>query len=80
MWVTTRLIAVGVMNAMGRDPVDGSALEGKRGANDQEILNRLGNSVTPVREQAVIGHTDAETLSYPGKNGGHNQALAKSMK
>jgi hypothetical protein len=54
------LVGVLVMDAVGGDPEDGSALKREATAGCDEVLDPLGNTVSAVREQAVVGDADAD--------------------
>ena len=49
-----------MMDAMGGDPEDGSALKREGAAHGDEVLDPLGGAVAAVREQAMVGHADAD--------------------
>lgn len=48
-----------MVDAMSGDPEDGTALEGEAAAHGDEVLDPLGSTVATVREQAMVGHADA---------------------
>ena len=54
-----------VVNAMRGDPEDRPTLERERAADRQEILDPQIGLVGAVREQAVVGHADAEAPGDP---------------
>ncbi len=54
------VVGVLMMDAVGGDPEDGSAFEGEGAAGGDEVLQPLGRAVAAVREQAVVGHADAD--------------------
>ena len=64
-----------MVDAMCRHPEDWPALECQRGAHRQEVLHDPGRLVAPVRQQAVVGHADAEHTGHEVEHdGGHNGA------
>jgi hypothetical protein len=54
------VVGVLMMDAMSGDPEDGTALEGEAATHGDEVLDPLGGSVAAVREQAMVGHADAD--------------------
>jgi hypothetical protein len=54
------VVGVLMMDAVGGDPEDGSALERHGAAGGDEVLDPLGGAVAAVGEQAVVGHADAD--------------------
>ena len=54
------VIGVLMMNAMGGDPEDGSTFEGHGSTGCDEVFQPTGNAVSAMREQAVVGHADAD--------------------
>ena len=64
-WGIAFVIRKAVMDAVRRDPEDGAAFEGERGADRQEIFHPLGSFVAAMREQAVVAHADAEAAGNP---------------
>ena len=69
------LIAVLVMDAMGGDPEDGSALKRESGANRHGVLKPLGHLVAAMGEQAVIAHADADIDGQHVEHDHDHQAL-----
>ena len=65
-----RFVAFGVMDAVGGHPKYGSAFEGQRATEAQEILSHFGNLVTAMGVQAVIAHADATADGQPIEEGG----------
>src|SRR6185369_13154066 len=57
-----------MMNAMRGDPEDRTALEGERAADCEKVLDELRGLVAAVREQPVVGHSDAEHAACVVKN------------
>jgi hypothetical protein len=49
-----------MVDAVGGDPEDGSALKREAAAHGDEVLDPLGGLVAAVREQAMVGHADAD--------------------
>ena len=49
-----------MMDAVGGDPEDGSALKGEAAAHGDEVLDPLGGLVAAMGEQAMVGHADAD--------------------
>ena len=49
-----------MMDAVGGDPEDGASLKGEAAAHGDEVLDPLGSAVAAVREQAMVGHADAD--------------------
>ena len=54
------VVGVLMMDAVGGDPEDGSALECEGAAHGDEVLDPFAGLVAAVREQAMIGHADAD--------------------
>ena len=54
------LVGVLMMDAVGGDPEDGAALKREAAAHGDEVLDPLGGLVAAVREQAMVGHADAD--------------------
>ena len=54
------VVGVLMMDAVGGDPEDGSALKRHGAAGGDEVLDPLGGAVAAMREQAVVGHADAD--------------------
>src|SRR5215472_18445178 len=54
-----------MVNTVGGDPEDGSALEGERAADCQEIFKPLRTLEAAMSEQPMIAKSDAETASQP---------------
>ena len=54
------LVGVLMVDAVGGDPEDGSAFKREGAAHGDEVLDPLGGAVAAVRQQAVIGHADAD--------------------
>jgi len=48
-----------MMNAVGGDPEDGSALKREAAAHGDKVLDPLGRFVAAVGKQAMVGHADA---------------------
>ena len=53
------VVGVLVMDAMGGDPEDRSALKRHGAAGGEEVFKPLGDAVAAVREQAVVAHANA---------------------
>ena len=49
-----------MVDAMGGYPEDGTALEREAAAHGDEVLDPFGSAVTAMREQAMIGHANAD--------------------
>ena len=49
-----------MVDAVGGDPEDGSALEREAAAGGDEVFEPLRHLVSAMGEQAVIGHADAD--------------------
>ncbi len=54
------VVGVLMMDAVGGNPEDGSALKGEAAAHGDEVLDPLGGAVAAVRQQAMVGHADAD--------------------
>ncbi len=54
------LVGVLMVDAVGGDPEDRSALESEAAAGGDEVLQPLGHAVAAVGEQAVVGHADSD--------------------
>ncbi len=61
----TFLISVLVMEAMGCDPENGTTFKCESGADSEGIFHPFGSFVTPVREEPMVAHTDAEADGNP---------------
>ena len=48
------------MDAVSGDPEDGSAFKREAAASGDEVFEPLGDAVAAVREQAMVGHADAD--------------------
>src|ERR1039458_4470332 len=48
------------MDSVGGDPEDGATLEGHGSAGGEEVFEPLGNAVSAMGEQAMVGHADAD--------------------
>ena len=59
------LVGVLVVNTMTGRPEDWPALKRQRRADCQEILDRLGHLIRPVRVQTVIPHPDSPADADP---------------
>src|ERR1700733_3825335 len=60
------VVAKLVMNTVRGHPEDGSAFQGERAADGQEILQPLGRAVAAMREQPMVAHADAHVdAEYP---------------
>ncbi len=57
------LVGVLMMHAMRGYPEDGSAFEGEAAAGGDEVFEPARSLVAAVREQAVVGHADADVDS-----------------
>ena len=62
VWVAF-VVGVLMMDAMGGDPEDGSALKGEAAAHGDEVLKPAGGLVAAMGEQAVVAHADAHVDS-----------------
>src|SRR5262244_2345541 len=69
------LIRKPMMDAVRSHPVGRTALHRQGAAKRQEILDRFWSSISPMREQAMVAHANAETASNPIKNHCHYQSL-----
>src|ERR1700748_3422797 len=56
----TFLVGVLMMDAVGGNQEEGPALKGEAAAHGDEVLDPLGGAVAAVREQAMVGHADAD--------------------
>jgi hypothetical protein len=54
------VVGVLMVDAVGGDPEDGSALEREAAAHGDEVLDPLGSAVAAMGEQAMVGHADAD--------------------
>ncbi len=54
------LVGILVVNTVGGDPEDRSALEREAAARSDEVLDPLGGAEATVREQAVVRDADAD--------------------
>ena len=54
------VVGVLMVDAVGGNPEDGAALKGETAAHGDEVLDPLGGPVAAVREQAMVGHADAD--------------------
>ena len=73
--------AVGVlmMNTMGGNPGNGSALHCERAANSEKVFEKERHLIGPVSMQPVIAHADAKPGGYPiQKDGSGKQLPAKN--
>src|SRR5579859_3639958 len=66
------LVGVFVMHSMDCDPVDRPALERKRSADCDAILQPFRNRVASVGKQAVITHCDSNVLCQNPYRDKHN--------
>lgn len=66
VWITF-LVGILMVHPVSGHPGDGSAFEGQRAADCQEMLDALGCLVAPVSEQTVVTDADAQTSSDPPK-------------
>src|SRR5260370_1243362 len=64
-----------VMDAMGGDPEDGTALQRQGTANRQEVFESSGEFVGSVGMQAMVSHADAQSVSDPVKEQRGSQRL-----
>ncbi len=72
------LIGFLVMDSMGRNPEDRSALERQRATNGKEILKSQRDLIRPMRVQPMVAHADAKASSHPvEKNGGRTSIPAE---
>jgi len=59
------LVGVLMMLAVDGDPEDGSAFEGERSADSEEILHPFGRLVATMGEEAMVAHAYAEASGDP---------------
>lgn len=70
-------IVVGVlmMDSVSGNPEDGAAFEGHGSARGDEVLEPLGNTISAVGEQAVVGHADADIDGKEVHDGEYGEVL-----
>src|ERR1700733_6106400 len=69
------LIGILMMNAMRGHPEDWSAFKRQSCAGGEEILDPLRGPVAAMRQQAMVGHADAQASRNPPKKHGHEQSF-----
>ena len=71
VWVAVS-IRVRMMNPMRGDPLNGSAFERQRSADDQEVLDWLWYAVAAMSDKPMKAHPNAKTAADPVQNQGGN--------
>ena len=66
-----------VMDAMQGHPEDRAALERHGSADCHYVFQPFGNTVTPMREQAVVAHADADIRGEHPKHEGADEGLPR---
>src|SRR5712692_4697857 len=64
-----------MVNPMGGNPGNRSALQRQRAANGKEILKSQRHLVRPVRVQAMVAHADAQTGGSPVKENRNGEGV-----
>jgi len=69
------MIGVLMMNAVGGDPEDGTALKREAAAGGHEVLDPLGGAVPAMGQKAMVGHADADVDGEEVHDGEAGQVL-----
>src|ERR1051325_5460389 len=65
-------IRVRMMDAVRRDPLNRSAFDRQRTANNQKVFDQFWDFVTSMRNQSMKSHPDAQAAGNPIENRGCN--------